>query len=203
MQDDVFSDKDSQDDDSLSCDDSGILPTTKDNSPKSKKREWLLRMNRRLAEIPIGELDPVSIPLSAVMNAWAKTKSPQGAAMVELWLNRAQQEYDSGNLRVVPTAKLYTVAVDAWAKSGEGGAAATRAEVILQHMNQMYQKGGHDNLKPTTGIFNAVINAWARSREKIAPVRAEQILEWMEKLHRNGNIDVKPDKYTFNTGKLR
>ncbi len=67
-------------------------------------------------------------------------------------------------------------------------------------MNQLYQSGGHDTVKPTTGIFNAVINAWARSREKIAPMRAEQILEWMEKLHRNGNLDIKPDKYTFNTG---
>lgn len=89
--------------------------------------------------------------------------------------------------------------VDAWAKSGEGGAAATRAEAILQHMNTLYQKGGHDSLRPTTGIFNAVINAWARSREQIAPMRAEQILEWMDKLHRNGNLDIQPDKYTFNT----
>jgi predicted ArsR family transcriptional regulator len=89
--------------------------------------------------------------------------------------------------------------VDAWAKSGEGGAAATRAEAILQHMNNMSQKVGHEGLRPTTGIFNAVINAWARSREQIAPTRAEQILEWMDKLHRNGNLDVQPDKYTFNT----
>jgi Pentatricopeptide repeat domain len=41
-----------------------------------------------------------------------------------------------------------------------------------------------------------VINAWARSREKIAPVRAEQILEWMQTLN---DDDVQPDKYTFNT----
>jgi hypothetical protein len=66
-------------------------------------------------------------------------------------------------------------------------------------MNTLYQKGGHESLRPTTGIFNAVINAWARSREQIAPVRAEQILEWMEKLHLNGNLDIQPDKYTFNT----
>ena len=205
LMDDLFStdDDDDDDSDSSSYDDSGILPAShvRDLSPKSKKREWLLRMNRRLSEIPIGELDPVSVPLSAVMNAWAKTKSAQGAAMVEMWLNRAQTEYDCGNLRVMPTTKLYTMAVDAWAKSGEGGAAATRAEALLQHMNHLYQSGGHDNLKPTTGIFNAVINAWARSQEKIAPMRAEQILEWMEKLHRNGHIDIKPDKYTFNTGK--
>jgi hypothetical protein len=95
---------------------------------------------------------------------------------------------------------LLVFAVDAWAKSGEGGAAATRAEAILQHMNQLYQSGGHDSLRPTTGIFNAVINAWARSREKIAPVRAEQILEWMDKLHKTNKMDIQPDKYTFNTG---
>lgn len=105
------------DDDDLDYEEhSGILPpsssnlSNKDISPKTKKQDWLLRMNRRLAEIPIGELDPAAVPLSAVMNAWAKTKSAQGASMVEMWLNRAQQEYDAGNHRVLPTAKLYTMA---------------------------------------------------------------------------------------------
>ena len=42
----------------------------------------------------------------------------------------------------------------------------------------------------------AVINSWAQSREKIAPVRAEQILNWMQNLR---DLDVQPDKYTFNT----
>jgi hypothetical protein len=78
--------------------------------PKHKEKKWLLRMNRKLAEIPVGELDPSTMPLSAVMNAWAKTKSSQGASMVEMWLKRAQEEYDVGNKRVVPTAKMYTMA---------------------------------------------------------------------------------------------
>lgn len=76
----------------------------------SKKRDWLLRMNKRLQDTPVGDLDPSAIPLSAVMNAWAKTKSSQGASMVEMWLNRAQQEYEAGNQKVVPTTKLYTMA---------------------------------------------------------------------------------------------
>ena len=87
--------------------------------------------------------------------------------------------------------------VDAWARSGEGGPAAQRAEALLQQMNQLYQTGGDENLCPTTGIFNAVINAWARSKERIAPVRAEQILNWMQTL--NPKLGVQPDKYTFNT----
>jgi hypothetical protein len=90
--------------------------------------------------------------------------------------------------------------VDAWAKSGEGVSAAQRAEAILQHMHKRYQTTGQNNLRPTTGIFNAVINAWARSKDKIAPSRAEQILQWMDNLHKT-NPSIQPDKYTFNTGK--
>ena len=164
--------------------------------PASKKQEWLVRMNRKMQECPVGELDPAVIPVSAVMNGWAKSKSSQGAAMVEEWLQRAEKEYAAGNTQVVPTTKMYTMAVDAWARSGKGGAAAQRAESLLQQMYKLYKDGGNEALKPTTGIFNAVINAWARSLEPIAPVRAEQILEWMDKL---GELDVRPDKYTFNT----
>ncbi|MGK3750823.1 MAG: hypothetical protein ACI8RD_003123 [Bacillariaceae sp.] len=177
--------------------DSSIDGTT--ISTHSKKRDWLLRMNRRLTEVPIGELDPSVTPISAIMNAWAKTKSSNGASMVEAWLNRAQEEFDAGNTKIIPTNKMFTMAVDAWAKSGEGVSAAQRAETILQQMNKKYQSTGLENLRPTTGIFNAVINAWARSKDKIAPNRAEQILKWMDNLHKT-NPSIRPDKYTFNTG---
>ncbi len=80
---------DTEDEDDISFEESGILPPSsstvcKDASPKTKKHDWLLRMNRKLQEVPVGELDPATVPLSAVMNAWAKTKSAQGASMVYL-----------------------------------------------------------------------------------------------------------------------
>jgi len=172
-------------------------------SPKTRKREWMLRISRRLADLPIGELDPNDFPINAVMNAWAKTKSSEGATMVEMWLNRAEAEFKAGNSRpgVQPTVKMYTVAVDAWAKSGEGRKAAQHAEAILQHINQLYQSNPlkYKSLKPTTGIFNAVLNSWARSKETIAPARAEEILNWMDALYMKGNLDVKPDKCSYNT----
>jgi hypothetical protein len=98
----------------------GLDPTEEDedeeewgedrSSATSKKRDWLLRMNRRMAETPVGELDPSSVPIAAIMNAWAKTKSAQGATMVETWLKRAQQEFDTGNTKIVPSTKMYTTA---------------------------------------------------------------------------------------------
>ncbi len=81
-----------------------------DLSPITKKKEWLLRMNRRMNDIPVGQLDPVIVPIAAIMNAWAKTKSSQGASMVEMWLKRIQEEADAGNTKVVPNTKLYTMA---------------------------------------------------------------------------------------------
>ena len=168
-------------------------------SPRTKKREWLLRMNRRLPEVPVGELDPAAVPISAIMNGWAKTKSSEGATMVEMWLRRSQEEYDAGNRRpgIAPTTKMFTMTVDAYAKSNEGSKAAQRAEELLQRMHEMHRSGRYENLKPTTGIFNAVINAWARSGDKMAPVRAEQILDWMEKLYKAGDRDVRPDKVSY------
>jgi hypothetical protein len=81
--------------------------------------------------------------------------------------------------------------VDAWARSGEGADAARRAEALLQQMYELYQSGKHESLRPTTAIFNGVINSWARSKDKAAPERADQILNWMQSLK---DLDVQPDK---------
>jgi pentatricopeptide repeat protein len=88
--------------------------------------------------------------------------------------------------------------LDAWAKSGEGEAAAERAEAILEWMDRL-NKSGNGDVKPDTITFNAVIDAWARSGCKRGPQRAEQILNHMDELYHGGNIDVKPDTYTYNT----
>ena len=85
--DDEGADDDDDDDFDFDEDSDGVLnePGGLDNqlspvtdsagSARSKKRDWLLRMNRRLSDVPVGELDPTTIPISAIMNAWSKTKS--------------------------------------------------------------------------------------------------------------------------------
>ncbi|GAX24782.1 hypothetical protein FisN_18Lh140 [Fistulifera solaris] len=193
----IFGARSEDEEDTDSFDDGYLDQHGDDSSPRAKKREWLLRMNKKLAEVPVGELDPAVIPLTACMNSWAKTKSANGASMAEMWLKRAEEEKAAGNTAVVPTTKMYTMAVDAWARSGQGAVAAQNAEALLQRMYNEYQSSGKpEALRPTNAIFNAVINAWARSQEATAPHRAEQILNWMQQL---GELDVQPDKYTFNT----
>ena len=194
---------DNNDDDDVRSVNYHGIPIPGAHDSQAKKREWLLNMNATLESTPVGQLDPNILPLSTIMNGWAKQKSSEGARMVEMWLDRVHSEYNAENPSVHPTARMYTMAVDAWAKSNGGAPAARRAEALLERMDRLYREGGgrHEALKPTTGIFNAVINAWARSREKIAPQRAEQILSWMETLRDKGGeeLDISPDKYTFNT----
>lgn len=60
-------------------------------------------------------------------------------------------------------------------------------------------KGGNPDVKVDTISFNAVLDAWARSGDRVAPRRAEQILNHMDELFRAGNKGVKPDRYTYNT----
>lgn len=137
------------------------VPVPAPHDSIAKKRDWLLTMNQTMESTPIGDLDPNSLPLSTIMNGWAKQKSSEGARMVEMWLDRVHTEYNSDNKHGVhPTARMYTMAVDAWAKSGGGAPAARRAEALLERMDRLYRDGGgrHEALKPTTGIFNAVIN---------------------------------------------
>ncbi len=136
------------------------IPIPSSHDSLSWKRDWLLAMNATLDSTPIGQLDPNILPLSTIMNGWAKQKSSEGARMVEMWLDRVHSEYNAENPSVHPTARMYTMAVDAWAKSNGGAPAARRAEALLERMDRLYREGGgrHEALKPTTGIFNAVIN---------------------------------------------
>ncbi len=44
-----------------------------------------------------------------------------------------------------------------------------------------------------------MLDAWAKSGGgRASAERAEEILEWMDRLHKGGNPDVKPDTITFN-----
>ena len=89
--------------------------------------------------------------------------------------------------------------INALAKSGEAGAAA-RAERVLQNMVNRHRNGSsEDTVKPTTINFNTVLDAWAKSGGgRQAAERAEEILEWMDRLHKQGNTLVCPDTISFN-----
>lgn len=66
-------------------------------------------------------------------------------------------------------------------------------------MVNRHRTNSNDDIKPTTINFNTVLDAWAKSGGgRASAERAEEILEWMDRLYKGGNKDVRPDTITFN-----
>jgi hypothetical protein len=67
------------------------------------------------------------------------------------------QRYRDGDKDFKPNTRTHTSVIDAWAKSGESGA-AVRAEQILNNMIANYKKSGDNDVKPNVHTSNAVCN---------------------------------------------
>lgn len=91
----------------------------------------------------------------------------------------------------------YCLQINAWAKSGEKGA-ASRAEQVLSIMERRYRDGDQD-FKPNTRTHTSVIDAWAKSGELGAARRAEQILNAMQANYEaSGDPEVRPNVHSAN-----
>ena len=198
--------------------------------PAHTHQKWLEQLTIDICESNPGEMTPEMFEsTSQVLQAWAQnpflngpqsnkarnavgnylkpsqTKDSHGiqcALAVEKILKRIVDERNAGNENACPTTAFYNAALQVWAMAAsddEKGAAAERAEQILINMQAMYEEG--DILvQPDTQSFYNVILAWSLSREKYAPQRALQVLNWMIQLYEtNVNNLALPDEECFTT----
>ena len=106
-----------------------------------------------------------------------------------------EQRYRDGDNDFKPNTRTHTSVIDAWAKSGEKGA-AKRAEQILIAMQNLYEKTGDPDVRPNVHTSNAVCNACAFT--KIDQDRAEaldiafRVFDWI-----NAQKDMQADAYTY------
>lgn len=168
-------------------------------STKSKlSPSWLDQATRDILDtsrIPIGQLTNDDVEsVSGLMAQWAKRKSVHSAIQVETLLKRVVDDHNAGNSSVKVTTRMYTMAIDAWAKTG-GKQAAERASEIHRGMVEVYRLTGDKNIRPNTVSYNAVINAWSKSGcDSEAAMRAEGILhemldEWRRQRGEDGGMD--------------
>jgi len=136
---------------------------------------------------------------NVVMNAWAETIISNSGKKAEEILSKLIDAYNSQNspLHLKPNKTSYNTVIKAWGNSAlsaqqkrytnninHGVRAAQKAEQILSYMEEQYEKHNDADLKPDRITYTSVLLAWANSGEKnIAPKRAEEILEKMERLN--------------------
>jgi hypothetical protein len=106
-----------------------------------------------------------------------------------------ETRYRDGDNDFKPNTRTHTSVIDAWAKSGEEGA-AKRAEHILISMENLYKKTGDPDVKPNVHTANAVCNACAFT--KVDQDKAEaleiafRVFDWI-----NSQKDMQADAYTY------
>mmetsp|Transcript_54946 Transcript_54946/g.164578 ORF Transcript_54946/g.164578 Transcript_54946/m.164578 type:complete len:728 (-) Transcript_54946:135-2318(-) len=166
--------------------------------------------------VPGGEVVlPTSATCDAVLNAWARRNSREGAESAERILARmeklrdargeADAEQQGSGASIRPTAYSYATVISAWARSRGGAEAAEKAEAVL---TKMLAKGSA--VRPNAVAFNAVIDAWSRSGDPRAGTKAVELLDRMEGLRRKAAVpegdaedddaeDLRPDVITYNS----
>ena len=134
-----------------------------------------------------------------VCAAWSKTNSGRGAAICEQVLYKVAQQLIAGNeeaYKNIPWPNLCTVVLDAWATSGEDGA-AEKAEALVGGMADVSERTDGKVPPPSIIAYNTVLKAYARQAASggNAAEAAERILNELEEragIPKNGetNNDV-------------
>lgn len=120
--------------------------------------------------IPFYELGGI-LPL---LLSWREAETPEGADTAERLIRRVEEERDAGNEMALLNSKHYTIAVDAWARSGHESSAENALRIIDKMKEQSRQ---NLDVVPTRVTYNALMQAYSRqgSTEKI-----KEILDFME-----------------------
>lgn len=173
---------------------------TKDNSQAGERAEALLLKLQKLHESGWERCQPDMAVYSCVMKCHIQSLDKNAPHKVEALLRNIQATASSsrregGGGIMSPDTICWNMALDAWAKAGNG----PRAEALFEEMLQDYLDGKERAAVPNTITFTAVLSAWAKTqRNPQAPERAESLLQLMKQLYENGTLpDAKPNVISY------
>jgi hypothetical protein len=109
------------------------------------------------------------------------------------WINRLQDDFESGRTDTMPNKWTYNSYIFALSKQ-KIPSSADEAEKILNMMEDKSRQFGSSNLKPDVLTYTNVLHCIALSESDDAFKRALAILSKMEE----GDGDVRPNVYTYN-----
>ena len=138
-------------------------------------------------------LDPDTISYNAVLVCYTRAGL---ASRAEALHNVMEKLYESGehpNLR--PNTHTFTTVCNAWARSGEDGA-AQRASAILERMEYEGFIEGKEHMRPNVKTYTCVIDAWAKASisNDEGPLLAESYLNRMEQ---HGDVGIRPNVQSY------
>jgi pentatricopeptide repeat protein len=165
----------------------------------AKRENWLEDATEECFDeekLPLGSLtEGDAESMVGLMVAWSRKNNLEGALAVERLLKRIVDDMSAGNQNVFVSSRMYAITINAWARSGQEGA-AERAQDIHDAMVNFYKQTGDQRLRPTQRSCNALLLAWARSGRPDAVKKGERLFgqmlnEWSD------NKKSRPDATTI------
>lgn len=132
---------------------------------------------------PINSFDKSEIPTVAVYTA---RDAAQHAT--NLLLTQKEKQDEDSPVRLDTTS--YNIVMDTWSKS--------RVDDAPQACERLLKRMLDQNVEPDTVSYNSVLDAWSHSKSDQSLERVLKIWRYMESLHKEGNIHVKPTIRTVN-----
>jgi hypothetical protein len=105
--------------------------------------------------------------------------------------------------QMVIDSECFDFAIKTWLNSAKHPetvdvhGSARRADELLREMGDMFYRTATVVVKPTLTNYNDVILAWSKSDENGAAQRAEELLDEMEKLYKEGDETMRPNYETY------
>jgi len=163
---------------------------------------------------------PDSITYGSVVKCLTNAGGRANAEAAEELLHELERLYEASGQdeRLAPNTIIYNSVLDAFA-SIRGGGGIARAEAILDRMEDLRADGGTDGgVSPDAFTFSSLIKAWTSASSankknkpaddgaessdllgRSAAERAQQLLDRMEGLYRDGDDNVKPTTVVYNS----
>ena len=168
-------------------------------------------------------VQPDAITYGSVIKCLTNAGGKANAERAEELLHELERLYDDSGRddRLASNTIIYNSVLDAFA-SIRGGGGIARAEAILDRMEDLRAAGGTSGVSPDAFTFSSLIKAWTSASTgsgkqnkknndesdntgdsdllgRSAAERAQQLLDRMEQLHRDGDDNVKPTTVVYNS----
>ena len=162
-----------------------------------KLAEKLLERMETIFRRGISEIAPDMRAYAAVINNYAKSKTPDAFAHAYAIFQRMKAQAALGNVGAKPNTFVYNLLIATLVKSQEGNCVA-RAESLLTEMKELFASGDKD-VRPDYITYSSIINVLAWSNEEQAATKALRLLSEMEMARRSGDQGAAPNLLTFNS----
>jgi len=143
-------------------------------------------------------IKPTIVTYNTVIRSLAK--NGYGTKAEELLNHMENEFYRKGqNVPLGPNNITFNSVIDAYAKCRRplDAERILRQMMVLSRQNEINKYMRLEEIKADTVSFNTVLHAWATSKQRGAGYRSSQLLKHMEKLYNAGNLDVRPDVFSY------